>query len=144
MWEEFERIFKKKYLSETYYDGNYKEFYELRMGSIIFEEYTTRFREMLRYVPYLKDEKENIQRFISGFLLSLKDQIEFDEPQSLEEAINNLEHCYEQYKCKPEFKCDWKGSEKTKGKFHGKKGRYWDAGDKESVAPHKKFNAPKK
>lgn len=30
-------------------------------------------------MPNLKDEKENIQRFISGFPLSFKDQIEFDE-----------------------------------------------------------------
>jgi len=39
-WHAFERLFKKNYLSERYYDDRGKEFYELRMGSTIDEEYT--------------------------------------------------------------------------------------------------------
>jgi len=34
---------------------------------------------MLRYLPYLKEEKGKIQRLINGFSLAFKDQIEFDE-----------------------------------------------------------------
>ena len=86
------------------------------MGSMTDEEYTTTFLELLRYVPYLKDEKQKIQRFISGLPLYFKCQFEFDEPLSLEEAIRKLKHCYEQSNCRCEFKCDWKGNEKTKGK----------------------------
>lgn len=33
-WDEFNKIFKKKYLSERYYDDRAKEFYELPMGSM--------------------------------------------------------------------------------------------------------------
>lgn len=40
------------------------------MGSMTDDEYTSRFLEMLRYVPYLGEEKANIQRFISGFLVA--------------------------------------------------------------------------
>lgn len=36
-------------------DGKAKEFYELKMGSMSNEEYTTKFLELLRYVQYLKD-----------------------------------------------------------------------------------------
>lgn len=50
------------------------------MCSMTNEEYTTRFLELLRYVPYLKDKKTKIQWFIIGLPLSFKDQIEFDEP----------------------------------------------------------------
>ena len=57
------------------------------MRSMADEEYTSRFLDLLRYVPYLKEEKEKIQRLISGFPLEFKDRIEFDEPRSLEEAI---------------------------------------------------------
>jgi len=46
-------------------------------------------------VPYIKEEKGKIQRFISGFLVSFKDNIEFDELRSLEEAIRKLKYCYE-------------------------------------------------
>lgn len=45
---------------DKYYDRKNKEVYELKMGSITNEEYTTKFLELLRYVPSLKDEKENI------------------------------------------------------------------------------------
>ena len=53
-------------------------------------------------MPYLKEEKANIQRFINGLLITFKDRIEFDEPRSLEEAIRKLKHCYEQSKRRSE------------------------------------------
>jgi len=49
-WHEFKRIFKRKYLSERYYNSNSKEFYELKMGSMTDEEYMTKFLELFRYV----------------------------------------------------------------------------------------------
>ncbi len=33
-----------------------------------------------------------------------------------------MKHCYEKSKCKPENKHDWKGNEKTKGKWPQKRG----------------------
>lgn len=77
-WHEFKRLFKKVYFPERYYDGKAKEIYELNMGSMTDEEYTTMFLELLRYVPYLKDEKMKVHRFISGLPLIFKDQIEYD------------------------------------------------------------------
>ena len=68
------------------------------------EEYTGIFLDLLRYVPYLKEEKSKIQRFISGFPIEFKDKIEFGEPRSLEEAIRKLKHCYEQSKCRSKTK----------------------------------------
>ena len=65
------------------------------MGSMTDEEYTSRFLEFLRYVPYLKEDRAKIQRFISGFSVVFKDKIEFEEPRSLEEVIHKLKHCYE-------------------------------------------------
>jgi len=62
------------------------------------DEYTSRFLELLTYVPYLTEEKSKIQRFISGLLVAFKDRIEFDETRSLEEAIQKLRHFYEQSK----------------------------------------------
>ena len=103
-WSEFKILFRKKYLSERYYDDRENEFYELKMGSMTDEEYTSRFLELLRYVPYLKEEKENIQRLISGLSVSFKGMIEFDEPRSLEKYIKTLKHRYKQLKCKYESK----------------------------------------
>jgi len=67
-------------------------------------------------VPYLKDDKAKIQIFISGMPIEYRDNIEFDKPISLEEAIGKLKNCYEQSKCKVEPKNDLKGNEKFKGK----------------------------
>ena len=144
IWDEFERLFKKKYLSERYYDDKAKECYELQMGSMINDEYTSRFLEMLRYVPYIKDEKTKIQRFISGLPTTYRDQIEFDEPRSLEEAIRKLKHFYEQSKPKVDPERDLKGNEKVKGKWPPKRGRPQDASEKENVVIYKKFNAVEK
>jgi len=70
--DEFESIFRKKYHYKRYYGGKAKDIYDLKMGSMRDEECTTKFLEVLRYVPYLKDEKVKIQRFISGFSLTYK------------------------------------------------------------------------
>jgi len=43
------------------------------MGSMTDDEYTSRLLELLRYVPYLKEEKAKIQRFISGSPVAYRD-----------------------------------------------------------------------
>ena len=60
------------------------------------EEYANKFLELLRYVRYIKDEKVKIHHFLSGLPQSYKDQIEFYEPRTLEEAIRKAKYCYEQ------------------------------------------------
>lgn len=92
-------------------------------------------------MPYLKDEKTKIQRFVSGFPLEFKDHIEYDEPQTLKEVIGKLKHCYEQSKHNSYPKWGWKGNDKTKGKRNNKRGRPWDVGNKENTKSYKKFNA---
>ena len=89
----------------------------MQMGSMTDDEYTSRFFELLRYVPYLKEEKAKVQRFISGFPIAYRDQIELDEHRSLEGAIRTLKQCYEKSKHKVENKRDLKGNENVKGKW---------------------------
>jgi len=59
-WKQFEKYFNKKYLSERYYDERTKEFYELKLGQLTIDEYINKFLELLRYVPYIKDEKVKV------------------------------------------------------------------------------------
>jgi len=86
-------------------------------------------------VPYLNDDKKKVQRFISGFPLSFKDRIEYDEPQSFEEFNRKLKHCYKQLKRNFDPKHDWKGNEKAKGKWPLKQEIPQDVGEKENVVP---------
>lgn len=64
----------------------------MNMGSMTDEEYMNKFLDLFRYVSYLKDEKTKVQRFINGLLITFKDQIEYDNPRSLEEVIGKLKH----------------------------------------------------
>jgi hypothetical protein len=107
-WKQFEKYFKNKYLSEKYFDGKTKEFYELKLGQLTIDEYTNKFLEPMRYVPYIKDEKVKMQRFISGLPQFYRDIIEFDEPITLEDNIQKVRYFYEKFKSKTEPCEDWK------------------------------------
>lgn len=41
-------------MSERYFDSKVKVFYELKLGKMSDEEYTIKFLELLRHVPYIK------------------------------------------------------------------------------------------
>src|SRR5713101_7882134 len=84
--------FKQKYLSDMYYDDKIKEFHELKLGQLTMEEYENKFLELLRYVRYIRDDKVKIQHFLSGIPQSYKDMIDYDEPQSLEQAIRKAKY----------------------------------------------------
>lgn len=47
-WSEFERIFKKKYLLERYYDDRENDFCEIKMGLMTGKEHNNIFPELLR------------------------------------------------------------------------------------------------
>ena len=96
-WKQFEKYFRKKYLSEKYFDEKAKEFYELKLGKLTIEEYVNKFLDLLRYVPYIKEEKVKAQRFISGLPKEYRNRIEFDEPKTLEDTIRKATYCHEQY-----------------------------------------------
>jgi hypothetical protein len=42
-WKQFEKYFRKQYLSEKYMDGKTKEFYELRLGQLTIDEFFNKF-----------------------------------------------------------------------------------------------------
>lgn len=54
-----------KYLNERYYDEKAREFNELKLWQMTFEDFITKFLSLQRYVPYLKEEKTKVQRFIN-------------------------------------------------------------------------------
>ena len=55
IWKIFLKMFKKKYMSERYYDEKAKEFNDPRLGQFTMEEFVTKFVNLQYYVPYLKD-----------------------------------------------------------------------------------------
>ena len=50
-WEEFQKFFKERYLTERFYDEKARDFHDLRLGQQTMDEFITRFTSLLRYVP---------------------------------------------------------------------------------------------
>jgi hypothetical protein len=65
-WKRFKKYFRKPYLSKKHYVGKIKEFHKHKLGQLTMDFYAKRFLYLLRYVPYLKDEKEILHHFLNG------------------------------------------------------------------------------
>ena len=94
-WSEFKKLFKKQYLSESYYERKTKELYELKLGQMSIEDLINKLLDLLHLVPYIKEEKVKIQRILSCLPQSYKDIIEFDNPKTLDEALRKARLCFE-------------------------------------------------
>jgi hypothetical protein len=75
IWKKFKGYFEKKYLTKRYYDRKMKECFELKLGSMTIDEYERSFLELLKYVPFIKDEAVKIQRYLSGLPPAIGDKI---------------------------------------------------------------------
>jgi hypothetical protein len=113
-WREFKRYFEKKYLTKIYYDRKMKEFFELKMGNMTIDEYKRRFLELLKYVPFIKDETVKIQRYLSGLPPSIGDKIQYDDPKTMEEMIRREKYLYEQQRENRSFQKAWDDQKKFK------------------------------
>jgi len=95
-------------MSEQYYEEKAKEFYDLKLGFMTMKKLCSKFLSLLRYVPYLIDEKPKIQRFLNCLPLTFKDRIEYENPKMLEEAMRKANFCYEQSKNRRDNAPSWK------------------------------------
>ena len=124
-------MFKRKYLSEQYYEEKAKELYELRLGSMTMKELCSNFLSLLCYVPYIIDENPKIQWFLSFLPLMFKECIEYDNTKTLEEVMRKDNFGYDQKKNKRESIPTWKNqrlnnfdSKRKQNKFHINMGNY--------------------
>ena len=89
-----------------------KEFFKLKLGSMTVDEYKRSFLELLKYVPFIKDETVKIQRYLSGFPPSIGDKIQYDDPKNMEETIRRVEGLSEQQRKKFTFRKAWENKNK--------------------------------
>ena len=64
------------------------------------KEIYSKFLILLRYLPYVIDEKPKIQRFLGCFPIMFKEWIEYDNLKTVEEAMRKENFCYDQNKNK--------------------------------------------
>ena len=67
------------------------------------DEFIMKFTSLLRYVPYLCDEKAKVHHFLSSLLIHMKERIEFINPKTMDEAIRKERMCYQLSKAKGEI-----------------------------------------
>lgn len=60
------------------------------------DEYLAKFSSQLRYVPYLREEKAKVQRFIRSFPINMKERLEFDYPKTMDDVVIKARICYQQ------------------------------------------------
>jgi hypothetical protein len=60
-----------------------QELFKLKLGSMTMGEYENKSLGLLKYVGFIKDEKVNIQRFMSGIPSFYKDEVQYNEPKTL-------------------------------------------------------------
>eukprot|EP00253_Pinus_taeda_P001689 PITA_01689 len=116
--DNFQKFFKERYLTERFYDEKAREFHDLRLGQQTMDEFVTRFTSLLRYVPYIREEKAKVQRFVSSLPPYMRERIEFDNPKSMDEVIRKARICYQQSKQKGET-ANRKWSDKKNFKLAG-------------------------
>eukprot|EP00253_Pinus_taeda_P018941 PITA_18941 len=124
-WEKFQKYFKERYLTERFYDEKAREFHDLRLGQQSMDEFINRFTSLLRYVPYIKEEKAKVQRFVSSLPAYIRERIEFDNPRTMDEAIRKARICYQQNKQKGDISSKrWneRKSNKVAGNNKGSRG----------------------
>jgi len=47
----------------------------------------TKFTSLRRYVPYIWEENAKVQCFVSNFPAFMKERLEFDNPEIMDEAV---------------------------------------------------------
>jgi hypothetical protein len=119
--EGVQEVILKKYLNKRYYDKKMKDFFELKLGSMMIDEYERIFLELLKYIAFIKDEKVKIQRYLSGFPSFISDKIQYDDHKTLEETIRHTKCLYEKQRRRLTFQKAWE--DKMKSKVEQRKNR---------------------
>jgi hypothetical protein len=68
----------------------------------------------LKYFDFIKDEKVKIKRFLSRLPSFYSDNIQYDNPKTLEETIRRPRKLYEKRKGRPVFQTNWNERMKEK------------------------------
>ena len=88
---------------ELYYDEKGKEFNDLWLRMLTMEEFVTKFVNLQCYVPYLRDEKYRVYRFIGSLPPTYKENIELHMPKTMDEEIRKSKLCYHLFKQRSEL-----------------------------------------
>lgn len=82
-------------MTERFYDEKSWEFHDLRLRQQTMDEFITKFTPLLRYVPYIQEEKEKVQWFVSSLPEEMRERIESDNLKTMDEVIRKARIFYQ-------------------------------------------------
>ena len=66
-WAQLKEEFKDKFVPSNYRDAKAEEFFRLEQGTLSVTDYERRFSELVRHVPYIRDDEvSKTKRFAVG------------------------------------------------------------------------------
>jgi hypothetical protein len=71
------------------------------------DEYERRFLELLKYASFIKEEKVKIERYISWIPSFISDNIQYNDPNTLEETIRRDKLTYYHHRGRTTFQRTW-------------------------------------
>ena len=75
----------------------------------------TKFTNLLRYVPYIREEKAKVQRFLNFLPTIYKERIKFDNPKTMDGDVCKEILCQNQFTGRNNQLKNCKNKEKGKG-----------------------------
>ena len=78
------------------------------------EEFVTKFVNLQCYVPYLKEEKAKVYRFVGCLPPTYKENIEFEIPKTMDEAIRKAKLCSHLFKQRSKLSRNWQHKKNDK------------------------------
>ena len=79
---------------------------------MLVDELITKFTHFLWYIPHVREERDKVQCFINFLPLSFKEQIEYDNPNTMDEVIIKAKLCYQHAKKRDENLKLWPNKKK--------------------------------
>ena len=86
-WETFLERFRERFMSEHFRQKQIEEFHSLHQRGLTVGQYESRFLELLPYVEYMKDEKQQVHRFIMGLNFSLQGPVRMAFPTTFRQVV---------------------------------------------------------
>ena len=72
-WEQFKEEFTDKFVPASYRDAKAEEFFRLEQGTLSVTDYERRFSELVRHVPFIRDDEvSKTKRFAVGLSPSIR------------------------------------------------------------------------
>ena len=118
-WEKFKGVFNQTYFPDVVRDREEREFFGLVQGTMIVEEYATKFVELSHFTPYLiPNEPKKVSQFQKGLNDKIHPYIIAYGVGSFTEIVKRAISLEEDFKCKLDSREDEKKQEPS-GFQHG-------------------------